>query len=282
MKQLLPLLILLNCHMIQGVLEWIVSAKVTDYGQDVTLFCNVSNCCPNDAGWDRYSPEQRTLFIDVKTGHSNKKYDGKTLRGGYTLVIKNLTKNDLNVSYACVYGVTIGQSKFLWKEDVFTYISDTTPNPPNDNSRLSEIQIAGITIGIVVLVGVAVAIFVLFLKKTRKKGHISEVEAMPLLDYFLEDPSNIECIEGKDATLTCKVRAGSPPVQWKKASTAITSNENCLMSNKDTEYNLILKNVKPSDSGEYCVEVGQFSKTIKLAIKGMDFVKITIKWYNVK
>lgn len=100
-------------------MEWIVIGKVTDYGQDATLFCNVSNCCPKDSGWDRYSPEQRTLFIDVKTGRSNKKYDGKTLRDGYTLVIKNLTKNDLNVSYSCVYGVTIGQSKFLLEEDVF-------------------------------------------------------------------------------------------------------------------------------------------------------------------
>ena len=85
----------------------------------MTLFCNVEHCCPEESGWDRWTPNQRTLFIDVKTGRSNKKYDGKTLRDGYTLVIKNLTKNDLNVSYSCVYGVTIGQSKFLLEEDVF-------------------------------------------------------------------------------------------------------------------------------------------------------------------
>ncbi|CAC5424406.1 unnamed protein product [Mytilus coruscus] len=49
MKYLLPLVILINCLMIQGVLEWTVVGKVTEYGQNVTLFCNVPNCCPEDA-----------------------------------------------------------------------------------------------------------------------------------------------------------------------------------------------------------------------------------------
>lgn len=81
--------------------------------------CHVSNCCPDDSGWDLWIPEQRTLFIDVKTGRPNKKYDGKTFNDGYTLIIQNLTKEDLNVSYSCLYGVTIGERKLLLKEDVF-------------------------------------------------------------------------------------------------------------------------------------------------------------------
>ncbi|CAG2241543.1 unnamed protein product [Mytilus edulis] len=55
-----------------GVLEWLVIGKVTEYGQNVTLFCNVSNCCPKDSGWDMWTPQQRTLFIDVKSGRPNK------------------------------------------------------------------------------------------------------------------------------------------------------------------------------------------------------------------
>ncbi|XP_063397194.1 uncharacterized protein LOC134681488 [Mytilus trossulus] len=120
MKKLLILLILANCHMIQGVLEWTVIRKVTDFGQNVTLFCHVPNCCPKEAGWDRWTPSQQTLFIDVKTGHNNKKYDGKAEKDGYTLVIQNLTKDDLNVSYSCLYDVTFGPRKFLLEEDVFT------------------------------------------------------------------------------------------------------------------------------------------------------------------
>lgn len=106
-------------HYITGVLEWTVLKKATDYGQNVTLFCNVGYCCPDDAGWDRWTPVQRTIYIDVKTGHPNKKYDGKVLKDGYTLIIQNLTKDDLNVSYSCLYGVTFSTRKYLQEEDVF-------------------------------------------------------------------------------------------------------------------------------------------------------------------
>ncbi|VDI69483.1 Hypothetical predicted protein, partial [Mytilus galloprovincialis] len=84
---------------------------VTDYGQNVTLFCNVPHCCPEESEWDRWTPVQQTLFIDVKTGTPNKKYDGKIMKDGYTLVIQNLTENDLNVSFL-LYGVTLGKENF--------------------------------------------------------------------------------------------------------------------------------------------------------------------------
>ncbi|VDI69319.1 Hypothetical predicted protein, partial [Mytilus galloprovincialis] len=102
------------------VLDWTVVGKVTDYGQNVTLFCNVSNCCPKLSGWDMWTPEQRTLFIDVKTARPTRKYEGKALKDGYTLIIKNLTKTDLNVSYACLYDITLGERKLLLEKDVFT------------------------------------------------------------------------------------------------------------------------------------------------------------------
>ncbi|XP_063397215.1 uncharacterized protein LOC134681507 [Mytilus trossulus] len=102
------------------VLEWTVIGKVTEYGKNVTLFCHVPNCCPKDAGWDKWTPVQQTLFIDIKTGRPNKKYDGKVMKDGYTLIIQNLTKQDLNASYSCLYGVTLGERKFLLEEDVFS------------------------------------------------------------------------------------------------------------------------------------------------------------------
>ncbi|VDI50020.1 Hypothetical predicted protein [Mytilus galloprovincialis] len=129
------------CHawaFLACVLEWTVIGKVTNYGQNVTLFCNVTNCCPEDSGWDRWTPVQRTLFIDVRTERPNRKYDGYVLRNGYTLVIQNLTKEDLNVSYSCLYGFTSGERKFLFEDDVFTYITTTEPNNPTGNSSFSR------------------------------------------------------------------------------------------------------------------------------------------------
>lgn len=49
----------------------------TDYGQNVTLFCKVPNCCLENTGWDKYTPAQQTLII-------NEKYDAKVLKDGYT------------------------------------------------------------------------------------------------------------------------------------------------------------------------------------------------------
>ncbi|XP_076081120.1 uncharacterized protein LOC143052030 [Mytilus galloprovincialis] len=167
MKYLLPLLILTNCLIIQGVLEWLVVGKVTEYGQNVTLFCNVSNCCPKDSGWDMWTPQQRTLFIDVKTGRPNKKYDGKVFRDGYTLIIQNLTEKDLNVSYSCLYGVTYGEQKILLEEDVFTSISTISPDVPTGKSKLSQGEIASIVTGII-MVTVLVLILIYFLKQKIK------------------------------------------------------------------------------------------------------------------
>ncbi|VDI16844.1 Hypothetical predicted protein [Mytilus galloprovincialis] len=151
-----------------GVLEWIVIGKVTDYGQNVTLFCNVSHCCPDDAGWDRWTPVQQTLFIDVKAGGGEKKYDGKVMRDGYTLIIQNLTKDDLNVSYSCLYGVTLGERKFLQEEDVFSYKSNKEYNVPIGSSSQSAGNITGITIGVIFVLGTVVGFLIYY--KTRTKA----------------------------------------------------------------------------------------------------------------
>ncbi|CAC5406480.1 unnamed protein product [Mytilus coruscus] len=187
-----------------GVLEWTVVEKATEYGQSVTLFCNVSNCCPKNAGWDRLTPVQRTLFIDVKTGRPNKKYDGKVLKDGYTLIIQNLTKQDLNVSYSCVYGATIGEGKFLLEEDVFTFV--TQPDVPTGNSRLSPEEITSIIIGITMMI-VLVSIFIYFVIKRNKKPE--EVENPDVTEQLMTTetdqqeiiPMNIkEEVENPDVT----------------------------------------------------------------------------------
>ncbi|VDI10685.1 Hypothetical predicted protein [Mytilus galloprovincialis] len=161
-------------YTVSGVLEWTVVRKVTDYGQNVTLFCNVSNCCPKYSGWDMWTPKQRTLFIDVKTGRGNKKYDGKVTKDGYTLVIQNLTKQDLNVSYSCLYGVTFGERKLLLEEDVFTYISTTEPNGPISNRRLTAAEMAALITGVIVAVSVSGILSIYFWRRRKNRKGESE------------------------------------------------------------------------------------------------------------
>jgi hypothetical protein len=45
-------------------LQWVVKEKVNAYGQNLTLFCPVDNCCSEPAGW---SVGSKTIIIDVRT-----------------------------------------------------------------------------------------------------------------------------------------------------------------------------------------------------------------------
>ncbi|CAG2216262.1 unnamed protein product [Mytilus edulis] len=78
---------------------------------------------------------------------------------------------------------------------------------------------------------------------------------MSLTDYFLEDPSNIHCIEGEDATFSCKIQPNSALVEWLKDGNKIESSDNCIVSKDDSQHELKLLNTKLKDNGEYCVQV---------------------------
>ncbi|XP_063400197.1 obscurin-like [Mytilus trossulus] len=293
MTYLVAFIILTRFLLVQGILEWKVIKTITDYGQNVTLFCNVSNCCPQFAGWNKYTPNETIILIDVKTWTPSKKYDGKVLKDGYTLVIQNLTNEDLNVSYACVYGSIFGDQRTLLEENVFNYgdvvkkitrtslaklqyeisenISTTQQNSPVDDTTFSAGKIAGIILGVsaLVLFGIVIVCFWKRRKKRPKNFRISikdSDEEVPLITPFLEEPNDIHCIEGEDAILTCKLRQNIPTLKWLKNGKEITQIERCIMSTVDTQHTLTIQNTTESDSGDYYVQVGKFSKKIQLNI----------------
>ncbi|CAG2256074.1 unnamed protein product [Mytilus edulis] len=70
-------------------------------------------------------------------------------------------------------------------------------------------------------------------------------------DCFLEDPSNVEYIEGEDAILTCKVSPTSLPVEWFKDGSGVELDDNCKQSNEGTTHILSIKHAKSDDSGGY-------------------------------
>lgn len=91
----------------------------------------------------------------------------------------------------------------------------------------------------------------------------------PFLDPFLEEPNDIQCIDGDDAILTCKLRSDIPQVKWLKNGKEIIQSLECIMSPANAQHTLTLKNTTQSDSGDYYVHVGQFSKKIQLTITGI-------------
>lgn len=88
-------------------------------------------------------------------------------------------------------------------------------------------------------------------------------------DPFLEEPNDIQCIEGEDAILTCNLRPDIPLVKWLKNGQEIIQNEKCIISTVDTQHKLTLKTTTASDSGDYYVHVGIFSKKVQLDITGI-------------
>lgn len=93
------------------------------YGDDLSLFCQVDNCCLEEAGWGKWTHKNElvTIFIDMRDidAAESSKYAGETNMSGFSLVIRNLSREDLNIAYSCTYGFHVSQKKILYGIDAF-------------------------------------------------------------------------------------------------------------------------------------------------------------------
>lgn len=99
-------------------LEWRVDQKVSSYGHPLTLFCNVGTCCAFHFRWSKWKSESQ-LSPQYISGDEDDKYNEKRNKRGFFLTIRNLTEDDLNKEYACVYNNRLGKRKHLLKSDAF-------------------------------------------------------------------------------------------------------------------------------------------------------------------
>lgn len=103
-------------------IEWTVDKKVFAYGQNLTLFCNIGNCCFFPTGWNKWnSQELIPIYIDVRnlTDANNDKYGGNTNKSGFFLIIRDLKEVDLNTEYSCSYDFNVSKMKRVQKIDAF-------------------------------------------------------------------------------------------------------------------------------------------------------------------
>lgn len=110
-----------NYTYILGI-DWTVDQKVFTYGRNVTLFCNIGNCCFYTAGWNKGNSKKLIpIFIDVRnlTDGSNDKYGGQTNKSGFFLTIRDFQEVDLNTEYSCLYEFNVSKWKILQKNDAF-------------------------------------------------------------------------------------------------------------------------------------------------------------------
>ncbi|VDH93527.1 Hypothetical predicted protein, partial [Mytilus galloprovincialis] len=107
---------------IQGEHDWIVNEKVSSYGDHLTLFCVIDDCCTKAAGWIKFVPDYKTIYLDVRDSKnytSKEKYDATTNSTGFSLVIKKIQKEDINIKYSCLYGFVRSREKYLLQSDAF-------------------------------------------------------------------------------------------------------------------------------------------------------------------
>ncbi|CAG2230039.1 unnamed protein product [Mytilus edulis] len=67
--------------LIKGEPDWIVNERVSGYGEHLTLFCLIDDCCTQEAGWVKYDPDYETIYLDVRNSKyytSTEKYAATT------------------------------------------------------------------------------------------------------------------------------------------------------------------------------------------------------------
>ncbi|CAC5389203.1 HMCN [Mytilus coruscus] len=123
-----------------GQVEWTVEDKVSSFGQNLTLFCAVDDCCSAFSGWVLWNydgRDYRPLAIDLRNFRSSK-YAGDLRKDGFTLVLKHLTETDMNRNYSCTYGSIVSEKKLLVIEEAFKHILSVVVEPDYANVLLGN------------------------------------------------------------------------------------------------------------------------------------------------
>lgn len=97
-----------------------VDQKVSSYGQDLTLFCNVGKCCKYKHRWSKRNSGAQ--FMEQYLNENNyvySRYNEKLNNSGFFLTIRQLSEADLDIEYACFYNNRRGKIKHLRKSDAF-------------------------------------------------------------------------------------------------------------------------------------------------------------------
>ncbi|VDI02508.1 Hypothetical predicted protein, partial [Mytilus galloprovincialis] len=87
-------------------------------GHDVNLFCNASgfdDCCNSHTRrWSRKVNDSETVVLFRGVSSYPEKFTEVMQSGGFSMILKNLNKSDIDVYYTCSYGFY--SSKQMLKE----------------------------------------------------------------------------------------------------------------------------------------------------------------------
>uniref|UniRef100_F6TWE8 Obscurin n=1 Tax=Monodelphis domestica TaxID=13616 RepID=F6TWE8_MONDO len=96
---------------------------------------------------------------------------------------------------------------------------------------------------------------------------IVRIQAAPI--FFKEGLKAIEVSEGGATTLRCMLSAVAAPVEWRKGSEVIKSSNKYHLRQEGASLELIVRDLKPEDSGEYSCVFKDQKTTATLTVKAL-------------
>lgn len=176
-------------------LKWKIEKKALQYGSDLRLYCHVENCCTKSAGWGKWTPDDQfqTIFIDVKRlrEEKNLKYGGGTDATGFFLIINNVTKEDLNVSYSCTYGFLVSKKKMLLDKNAFIGMSKITTDI--DSKPGLNLKIILYFLLAFAAVAVALVVGIIIVTHQRRLQKQNKDEGLQHCEFLYHKPTDCRC-----------------------------------------------------------------------------------------
>ncbi|XP_064495791.1 obscurin [Pseudopipra pipra] len=93
------------------------------------------------------------------------------------------------------------------------------------------------------------------------------VKEKPLL--FKQELQNEEAKEGKQVKLTCELSKPGAPVKWMKGDTVLHASEKYEFKQHGTVAELIIRDLKPTDAGEYTCSSGELKTTARVKVNAV-------------
>ncbi|XP_041040413.1 obscurin isoform X3 [Carcharodon carcharias] len=94
-----------------------------------------------------------------------------------------------------------------------------------------------------------------------------KVKALPVL--FKQELQDTEAEENSSAILSCEITKPDAPVAWRKGSIVLYPSDKYDMMVKGSSIELLIRNIKPEDRGEYTCDSGDQKTTASLKVKAL-------------